>query len=69
MTDHDTTLGGYFRVHNRPPAYEGSDGHPYNVSVEIAKTGNLRTPCAGYPVFPRSAEDGHCLAGLLETAP
>ena len=37
----DTTLGGYFHVHNRPPAYEGSDGHPYTVSLEVEKTGNL----------------------------
>jgi len=67
MADHDTTLGGYFRVHNRPPAYEGSDGHPYTVSVEIEKTGNLRTPFAGYLVFPRWAESGIGIVGHVET--
>jgi hypothetical protein len=29
----DETLGGYFRVHGRPPAFEGSDGRPYSVGV------------------------------------
>ena len=63
----DTTLGGYFRVHNRPPAYEGSDGHPYTVSLEVEKTGNLRTPYAGYLVFPRWAETGAGIIGHVET--
>jgi len=64
----DTTLGGYFRVHNRPPAYEGPDGHPYTVSLEVEKTGNLRTPCAGYLVFPRWAETGVGIVGHVETS-
>ena len=34
MSQNDTTLGGYFSVHDRPPAWEGSDGHPYTVSLE-----------------------------------
>ncbi|MCH2459562.1 MAG: hypothetical protein MK239_00785 [Gemmatimonadetes bacterium] len=63
----DTTLGGYFHVHNRPPAYEGSDGHPYTVSLEVEKTGNLRTPYAGYLVFPRWAETGVGIVGHVET--
>lgn len=29
----DDTLGGYFKVHGRPPAFEGSDGRPYSVGV------------------------------------
>ena len=40
----DHSLGGYLAVHNRPPAYEGTDGHPYTVSIEIQQTGNLRSP-------------------------
>ena len=51
----DHTLGGYFTVHNRPPAYEGTDGHPYTVSMEIQQTGNLRAPFSGSLVFPRWA--------------
>tara|TARA_B110000438_G_C15459247_1_gene498129 strand:+ start:177 stop:551 length:375 start_codon:yes stop_codon:yes gene_type:complete len=67
MTDDDTTLGGYFRVHDRPPAFEGSDGHPYTVSVETEKTGDLRYPVEGYLVFPRWAQSGVGIVGHVET--
>lgn len=63
----DSTLGGYFRVHDRPPAYSGPDGHPYTVSLEVEKTGNLRSPYAGYLVFPRWAETGVGIVGHVET--
>ena len=63
----DATLGGYFRVHDRPPAYEGPDGHPYTVSVEVEKTANLRTPFSGYLVFPRWAQTGVGIVGHVET--
>ena len=63
----DATLGGYFRVHDRPPAYEGSDGHPYTVSVEVEKTPDLRAPYAGYLVFPRWAQTGVGIVGHVET--
>jgi hypothetical protein len=66
MSD-DTTLGGYIRVHDRPPAYEGSDGHPYTVSLETEKTGNLRAPWAGFLVFPRWAQTGVGIVGHVET--
>jgi hypothetical protein len=67
MAEDDTTLGGYFRVHSRPPAYEGTDGHPYTVSVEVEKTANLRAPFAGYLVFPRWAQNGIGVIGHVET--
>lgn len=63
----DSTLAGYFEVHSRPPAYEGPDGHPYTVSLEVEKTSNLRAPHAGYLVFPRWAETGVGIVGHLET--
>ncbi len=63
----DSTLGGYFAVHDRPPAYTGSDGHPYTVSPETEKTTNLRAPYAGYLVFPRWAQTGVGIVGHLET--
>ncbi len=65
VTDH--SLGGYFAVHNRPPAYEGTDGHPYTVSMEIQHTGNLRAPFSGYLVFPRWALTGVGIVGHVET--
>lgn len=63
----DGTLGGYFRVHDRPPAFEGSDGHPYTVSVEIEQTGNLLAPYLGYLVFPRWAQTGVGIVGHAES--
>jgi len=63
----DSTLGGYIEVHDRPPAYGGSDGHPYSVSLEVEHTANLRAPHAGYLVFPRWAQTGLGIIGHLET--
>lgn len=63
----DATLGGYLDKHDRPPAFEGSDGHPYTVSLEVERTGDLREPYAGYLVFPRWAETGVGIVGHRET--
>jgi hypothetical protein len=63
----DATLGGYMRVHNRPPAFEGADGQPYTVSIEVEKTANLRTPWGAYLVFPKWAETGLGVVGHVET--
>ncbi len=69
--DHDAardgTLGGYFRVHDRPPAFEGSDGHPYTVSIEVEQTGNLLAPYVGFLVFPRWAQTGVGIVGHVES--
>jgi hypothetical protein len=63
----DSTLGGYLSHHSRPPAFDGSDGHPYTVSPETEKTPNLLAPYSGYLVFPRWAETGVGIVGHLET--
>jgi hypothetical protein len=63
----DGTLGGYFRVHDRPPAFEGPDGHPYTVSIEVEKVPDLRSPYEGYLVFLRWAENGLGVIGHVET--
>ena len=63
----DSTLRGYFSEHNRPPAFQGSDGHPYTVSIEIEKTPNLLTPFSAYLIFPRWAESGVGIVGHVET--
>lgn len=63
----DGTLGGYLEAHNRPPAFEGSDGRPYTVSLEIEQTSNLRAPYAGFLVFPRWAETGIGIVGHVAT--
>jgi hypothetical protein len=63
----DVTLGGYFALHNRPPAFEGEDGNPYTVSLEVEKTPDLLAPFSGYLVFPRWAETGAGIVGHVET--
>jgi len=63
----DATLGGYFRVHERPPGFEGCDGHPYTVSIETERTPDLRTPWEGYLVFLRWAETGLGVVGHAES--
>ncbi len=63
----DSTLGGYFDVHDRPPAFEGSDGQPYTVSIEVEKAADPRNPFIGYLVFPRWADTGLGVVGHVET--
>jgi hypothetical protein len=65
--DPEATLGGYFRVHERPPSFEGADGHPYSVSLEVEKVPSLTTPWHGYLVFPRWAASGVGIVGHVET--
>ncbi len=59
--------GGYLGLHHRPPAFDGSDGYPYTVSLEVEKTPNLQAPFSGYLVFPRWADTGAGIVGHLET--
>ena len=63
----DATLGGYLAVHDRPPAFEGSDGQPYTVSIEVETVGNPLAPYVVYLVFPRWAETGLGIVGHVET--
>lgn len=63
----DHTLGGYFDVHKRPPAFEGCDGHPYTVSLETERTADLRSPVAGYLSFPRWAQSGVGVVGHVDS--
>ncbi len=63
----DANLGGYLETHDRPPAFEGPDGHPYTVSVEVERTSDLRAPYVGYLVFPRWAATGLGVVGHVQT--
>ena len=63
----DATLGGYVKKHDRPPAFEGSDGRPYTVSLEVERSADLRVPWGGFLVFPCWAETGLGIVGHLET--
>ena len=63
----DETLRGYLEVHERPPAFTGSDGQPYTASVEVESVENLAAPCVAFLVFPRWAGAGLGIVGHVET--
>lgn len=64
----ETTLGGYMAVYGRSAAFEGMDGEPYTVGLEVDTTDHPETPFAGYLVFVRWAQTGTAIMGHLETA-
>jgi hypothetical protein len=57
----DLTLGGYIELHNRVPAFEGIDGQPYTVDVDLeaAADGGY----AAFLIFVRWAATG---AGIMD---
>ncbi len=63
----DVTLGGYLRVHDRPPAFEGSDGQPYTVDVDVEAPEDEGGRWAAFLVFLRWAETGAGIMGHLES--
>jgi len=61
-TAQDVTLGGYIAEHDRVPAFEGSDGQPYTVDIDVDRdeeTGRF----AAFLVFIRWAATG---AGIMD---
>ena len=70
--DHDkgdaNTLGGYMAVHDRPAAFEGSDGFSYSVEIVVDGTSDRAAPYAAYLLFVRWARIGaQSPEGHLET--
>lgn len=63
----DGTLAEYIEHHDRPPAFEGPDAHPYTVAIEVERTPNLAAPYEAYLVFPRWAHTGVGIVGHVET--
>jgi hypothetical protein len=61
----DRSLGGYMREHDRPSAFEGADGQPYTVDVDVeaVEGGPPGRAYAAFLIFVRWAETG---AGILE---
>ncbi len=63
------TIGGYRAVHDRPAAFEGSDGYSYSVELNTDTTGSTAQPYGAYLFFlrwKRTGEQG--VAGHLESA-
>jgi hypothetical protein len=62
------TLGGYGAVHDRPAAFEGSDGFSYTAEIVTDTTGDATAPHGAYLLFVRWARIGaQSPEGHLET--
>jgi hypothetical protein len=59
----DMTLAGYIEEHDRVPAFEGTDGQPYTVDVDVEHDPAESPPYAAFLVFIRWAETG---AGIMD---
>jgi hypothetical protein len=61
------TIGGYRAVHDRPAAFEGSDGASYSVEIVTDESGNPKEPFAAYLLFVRWGRGDPVASGHLET--
>jgi hypothetical protein len=60
----DISLGGYIEKHDRVPAFEGSDGQPYTVDIDVVEDDDdVEAPFVGFLVFIRWAATG---AGIMD---
>ena len=64
----ESTIGGYTAVHDRPAAFEGSDGFSYSVELMTEETGDPTAPWAAFILFVKWARLGaQTPEGHLET--
>jgi hypothetical protein len=67
------TLGGYMAAHDRPAAFEGSDGFSYSVEILVTAEGAAPEPWEGWLFFVKwarvgaSAPAGHLESDVLAT--
>ena len=61
------TIGGYMAVHDRPAAFEGSDGASYSVEIVTDSSGERSRPFAAYLLFVRWRQGDPVASGHLET--
>jgi hypothetical protein len=61
------TIGGYMAVHDRPAAFEGSDGESYSVEIVTDTSGEKERPFAAYLLFVRWGHGDPVASGHLET--
>jgi hypothetical protein len=62
----DVSLGGYIEKHSRVPAFEGIDGQPYTVDVDVEEDGeDPDQPFVAFLIFIRWAATG---AGIMDHA-
>ncbi len=63
----ERTLGGYIAVHQRPPAFEGTDGLSYSVEIATDRTEDADAPVGGYLFFVRWGRGSPSIQGHLES--
>lgn len=61
------TIGGYMAVHNRPAAFEGSDGASYSVEIVTDAGDEKDRPFGAYLLFVRWRSTDPVATGHLET--
>lgn len=61
------TIGGYMAVHNRPAAFEGSDGASYSVEIVADSSADRGRPFGAYLLFVRWRSTDPVATGHLET--
>jgi hypothetical protein len=61
------TIGGYMAVHNRPAAFEGSDGSSYSVEIVTDVGNDEEHPFGAYLLFVRWRANDPVAIGHLET--
>ena len=65
------TIGGYAAAHERPAAFEGSDGFSYSVELMAAEEESGREPWGAFVLFVRwarigaSSPEGHLESDVL----
>jgi hypothetical protein len=70
----ESTIGGYAAVHDRPAAFEGSDGYSYSVELMAEPTDDASAPWAAFILFVKWARlgaqspEGHLETDYLLTA-
>ena len=67
MTDDDATLGGYLRIHQRPPAFGGPDGRAYSVGVLVDDAPDAQGRYGAGVLFVRWTAAGDAPDGHVET--
>jgi hypothetical protein len=70
----EATIGGYAAVHDRPAAFEGSDGFSYSVELMTEETHDPVAPWAAFFLFVKwsrlgaQSPEGHLESDYLLTA-
>lgn len=67
MNADDGTLGGYVAIHQRPPAFGGSDGAAYSVSTLVDDDPDPAGRVGAALLFVRWSAQGEKAVGHLET--